>query len=142
MRKQTTPYIPLANMGTREGGKPESSPSCATHCAVTYPKTELGQSTRFSHRKIHCSRPLLCSSLVFSNVCRQSSTNKGSEVWDMSWRNHDDDKKLQHHLMHAGWWLRCRASASRARLAERRCHRAVRPARPTPPCCQLSPASL
>ena len=42
-----------------------------------------------SHKKIHCSRPLLCSSLVFSNVCRQSSTNKGSEVWDMSWRNHD-----------------------------------------------------
>ena len=37
-------------------------------------KTELGQSTRFSHRKIHCSRPLLCSSLVFSNVRRQSST--------------------------------------------------------------------
>ena len=32
------------------------------------PKTELGQSTRFSHRKIHCSRLLLCSSLVFSNV--------------------------------------------------------------------------
>jgi hypothetical protein len=57
--------------------KPEPSPSCATHCAVTYPKTELGQSTRFSHRKNHCSRPLLCSSLVFSNVCRQSSSELG-----------------------------------------------------------------
>ena len=44
-----------------------------------YPKTELGQSTRFSqsHRKIHCSRPL-CSTLllVFSNVCRQSSNKR------------------------------------------------------------------
>ena len=48
--------------------------SQASHCAVTYPKTELGQSTRCSHRNNHSSRPLitniptlhLCSSFVFS----------------------------------------------------------------------------
>ena len=62
------------------GGQPETSASSA------YKRGDVAEKTELWTQRFDKLRPLLqtlLSLLVCSNVCRQSSTNKGSEVWDI-----------------------------------------------------------